>query len=78
MWRASELETLARNVFIALTLGEPVVLADDEIMRTVERFKSYGQGLDADAAPGNARSRKIAARTTAAVRERVSKKARAG
>ena len=39
------------------------------IMRTVERFKSYGQGLDSDAAPEKAK-KKIAAKTKAAVRKR--------
>jgi L-fuculose-phosphate aldolase len=65
MWRASELETLARMYILALTIGEPIILADDEIMRTVERFKTYGQGLEGDAAPKNARPRKIAARAKA-------------
>jgi L-fuculose-phosphate aldolase len=50
MWRASELETLAKMYHLALAIGEPVILSDDEIMRTVERFKSYGQGLEGDAA----------------------------
>ncbi|MGO8800205.1 MAG: class II aldolase/adducin family protein [Roseiarcus sp.] len=69
MWRASELETLARMYCIALTIGEPVILDDEEIMRTVERFKTYGQGLDSDAAPEKAK-KKIAAKTKAAVRKR--------
>jgi L-fuculose-phosphate aldolase len=42
LWRAVELETLARQTFIASQMGEPVVLPDDEITRTVERFKGYG------------------------------------
>ena len=42
LWRAVELETLARQTFIATQMGEPVVLPDDEILRTVERFKGYG------------------------------------
>jgi len=70
MWRATELETLARMYILALTIGDPVILADDEIMRTVERFKTYGQGLEGDAAPKKARPRKIAGRATAAKRKR--------
>lgn len=42
MWRAVELEALARVYYLAAQAGEPVILPDDEIMRTVERFKSYG------------------------------------
>ena len=42
MWRAVELETLAKQFWISSMAGTPIVLPDDEIMRTVERFKSYG------------------------------------
>ena len=43
MWRAVELEVLAKQVYLASTLGSPIILDDDEILRTVERFKGYGQ-----------------------------------
>ena len=42
MWLAVELETLCRQYAVALQVGEPVVLPDAEIERTVERFKFYG------------------------------------
>lgn len=42
LWRAVELETLAKMYLLALSVGQPFVLSDDEIMRTVEKFKSYG------------------------------------
>lgn len=42
MWRAVELEALCKQTWIASLAGTPVILPDDEIMRTVERFKSYG------------------------------------
>jgi L-fuculose-phosphate aldolase len=42
MWRAVELETLCKQTWIASQAGTPVVLDDDEVMRTVERFKGYG------------------------------------
>lgn len=42
LWRAVELETLAKMYLLALSVGSPFVLSDDEIMRTVEKFKSYG------------------------------------
>jgi L-fuculose-phosphate aldolase len=42
LWRAVELETLAKMYHLALALGTPVVLPDDEVARLVERFKTYG------------------------------------
>jgi L-fuculose-phosphate aldolase len=50
MWRASELETLAKMYYLALAAGRPFILSDDEIMHTVERFKGYGRGPDTQAA----------------------------
>jgi L-fuculose-phosphate aldolase len=44
MWRAGELETLAKMYYLAISAGRPVVLSDDEVMRIVERFKTYGRG----------------------------------
>ena len=40
--RAVELETLAKQTFIASQMGKPVLLSDEEVMRVVERFKGYG------------------------------------
>ncbi len=42
LWRAVELETLAKMYLLALSVDRPFILADDEIMRTVEKFKTYG------------------------------------
>jgi L-fuculose-phosphate aldolase len=42
LWRAVELETLAKMYVLALGVGRPHILPDDEVMRTVERFKFYG------------------------------------
>jgi L-fuculose-phosphate aldolase len=42
LWRAVELEALAQVYYLAATAGEPAVLPDDEIWRTVERFRNYG------------------------------------
>jgi L-fuculose-phosphate aldolase len=62
MWRAGELETLARMYYLALAAGRPVVLSDDEVMRIVERFKTYGQGPEGEVKtrvlPKNARPKK--------------------
>lgn len=49
LWRAVELEALAQVYYLGSMAGAPVVLPDDEIWRTVERFKSYGPR---DKAPG--------------------------
>ena len=40
--RARELETLARLYAIALSLGRPAILADEEVGRIGERLKSNG------------------------------------
>lgn len=42
LWRAVELEALAQLYFLGSMAGEPTILPEDEIWRTVERFKSYG------------------------------------
>ena len=42
MWRAAELESLAKLTVVAVATGSPVLLSDDEIARTVERFAGYG------------------------------------
>lgn len=42
MWVAIELEALARQYLLALQLGPPPLLPDDEIARVVEKFKGYG------------------------------------
>jgi L-fuculose-phosphate aldolase len=45
--RARELETLARLYAIALSLGRPAILADEEVGRIGERLKSNGADVDA-------------------------------
>ncbi len=42
MWRAVELETLAKMYLLALSVGRPYILPDAEVMRIVEQFKFYG------------------------------------
>ena len=49
MWRAVELESLAKLTVIASATGAPVVLSDDEIARTIERFANYGLAATTDA-----------------------------
>lgn len=42
MWLAVELETLAKQYVIALSVGGARILPDDEIALVVEKFKDYG------------------------------------
>ena len=43
MWRAGELESLAKMYFLASSGAvPPVILSDDDIARTIERFADYG------------------------------------
>ena len=65
LWRAVELETLAKMYVIARGIGRPHILPDEEIALTVERFKSYGYQSDA-----------VAALTAPVPRERPAKKSR--
>jgi L-fuculose-phosphate aldolase len=49
--RARELETLARLYAIALSVGRPAILADEEVGRIAERLKSNGSDIEARIAP---------------------------
>lgn len=51
MNRAVELEALARMYYMAICAGRPAILSDEEVMHTVERFKTYGGGVDAPFLP---------------------------
>ncbi|WP_019906142.1 class II aldolase/adducin family protein [Methylobacterium sp. 77] len=42
LWLAVEMEALCRQYAVALQVGQPVILSDAEIARTVKRFESYG------------------------------------
>jgi len=42
---AAEVETLAEMYWRALQIGEPHLLAEDEMARVIERFRTYGQPL---------------------------------
>ena len=42
MWLAVELETIARQYVVSLSIGGPVLLSNAEIARVKEGFKSYG------------------------------------
>ena len=42
MWRAVELEAIARQYYLATLAGEPVILTEDEVSETLNRFADYG------------------------------------
>jgi L-fuculose-phosphate aldolase len=42
MWRAIEVETLARQYAIALQVGKPVMLRENEVTQVIEKFGNYG------------------------------------
>jgi L-fuculose-phosphate aldolase len=42
MWLAVELETIARQYVVSLSIGGPVLLSDAEIAKVKEGFRSYG------------------------------------
>ena len=42
MWLAVELETIAKQYFLSLQCGEPVILSDAEIAQTARSFSTYG------------------------------------
>lgn len=42
MWRAIEVETLARQYTVALQVGKPVMLRDEEVTQVIEKFGNYG------------------------------------
>jgi L-fuculose-phosphate aldolase len=69
--RARELETLARLYAIALSVGRPAILSDEEVARIAERLKSNGTDVEARIAP----PAKARAKTKApAKRKRVARK----
>lgn len=57
MWRAIELETIARQYYHSLLIGGPILLNNDQINETIEGFASYGLKGDADKTAPNKASR---------------------
>lgn len=51
MWRAVELEAIARQYYLALQIGGQVVLSDAAIDETRARFAGYGLQVEDDKAP---------------------------
>jgi L-fuculose-phosphate aldolase len=42
MWHAMELETLARQYYLSLALGDPFILSDEQIAEVARGFATYG------------------------------------
>jgi L-fuculose-phosphate aldolase len=42
MWLAVELETIARQYYLSLALGDPFILSDEQIAETARGFSTYG------------------------------------
>ena len=43
LWKAGEIEALAKQYFVARQMGKPVILPDDEMQRVLARFATYGK-----------------------------------
>lgn len=56
LWLAGEIETLARQYYLTLSIGGAQILPDDEIEKVVQKFKGYGP--KAAAAPQRKRARR--------------------
>jgi len=52
---AIEVETLAAQYLRALTLGEPALLSEDEMLRVLEKFETYGAQPGRDPGAGDER-----------------------
>jgi L-fuculose-phosphate aldolase len=83
MWRAVELETLAKIYVLALSIGRPTILSDAEVMRTVARFKFYGYqpekaGVAKQGKISVAKKRSTGKGSTEAARKRKAKRDRRG
>ena len=46
LWTAVELETLAKQYYVTLTIGGPVMLTDEHIEETLRGIESYGLNKD--------------------------------
>ena len=61
MWRAVELETIAKQYYLSLQIGGPALLSDAEVDETLAAFAGYGVQDDAGRARSPRRARKRAA-----------------
>ena len=64
MWRAIELETIAKQYYLSLAIGGPNVLSDAQIQETIDAFGGYG--VQDDAGRKGAKAEKAPAKAAAA------------
>ena len=62
LWLAVEIETLAKQYYLSLAVGDAQVLPNDEITRVVEKFKNYGPKAKPKAAAKKKAAKKAAKR----------------
>lgn len=76
--RARELEALAQVYYLAISVGRPAILSDEEVGRIVERFKGYGVAAETRKAlaPPKKATRRRGAKAAAAKRGGKKKAAR--
>ena len=76
--RARALEALAQVYYLAISVGRPAILSDEEVGRIVERFKGYGGGAETRnaLAPPKKRARRGKAKAAAVKRGGKKKTAR--
>ncbi len=72
MWLAVELETIARQYYLALALGSPFILSDEEIAEVARGFSTYG--LQASQAMQAVGARKTAKSAPRAVEKQAGRK----
>ena len=46
LWLATEVEVLARQYILALSIGKPYILSDEEVQRVIAKFTEYGLKAD--------------------------------
>jgi L-fuculose-phosphate aldolase len=65
MWLAVELETIAKQYYLALALGHPFILTDEQIAETARAFTTYGLQDKPATNPRQAKAPRAKARVSA-------------
>jgi L-fuculose-phosphate aldolase len=74
--RAIELESLARLYVIALSVGKPAILADEEVSRIAERLKANGADMESRVGASSSRAEAKAGAKRPAKAKRTARKRR--
>jgi L-fuculose-phosphate aldolase len=62
LWLAVEIETLAKQYYLSLAVGDAQILPDGEIVQVIEKFKNYGPKAKPKAAAKKKAAKKVAKR----------------